>query len=63
MNGNEIRERRKELGMTQVQVAVKVGVSLTAYQLWEHGVLHPNDQNAKKLKEVLQIDKEGETDG
>lgn len=48
-----IKELRKQKGMTQIDVAIAVGVSLTAYQLWERGVMKPNEENEKKLKEVL----------
>lgn len=46
---------RKIAGLTQVEVAVKVGVSLTSYQLWEKGVSKPNEENLKKLKDVLGV--------
>ena len=49
----DLRERRIKQGLTQVNVAVKVGVSLTAYQLWERQVGQPSPENLKKLEEVL----------
>lgn len=52
-----IEERRKELGMTQVEVARGVGVSLQAYILWEKRVNNPKTENMIKLKEVLQVDR------
>jgi len=55
MNLKEIRIAK---GMTQTQVAAAVGVSLTAYLLWERGVGKPNEENRKKLYQVLGI-KEG----
>ncbi len=54
MNFN-IRERRNELGLTQAQVAVYVGVSLTGYQNWERGLSTPNAEHMAKLKEILKI--------
>jgi transcriptional regulator with XRE-family HTH domain len=50
-----LREQRTKLGLTQTQVAIAVGVSLMSYQLWERGAMQPNEENMKKLKEVLQI--------
>lgn len=49
-----IKERRETLNLTQVEVARAVGVSLTAYRLWEYG-LHDRmtEENRKKLEEVL----------
>lgn len=52
MNLKEIREAK---GLTQVQVAVAVGCSLTSYRLWESGVMKPTEENLKKLKEVLGV--------
>jgi len=49
----DLRERRIKQGLTQVNVAVKVGVSLTTYQLWERQVGQPSPENLKKLEEVL----------
>jgi transcriptional regulator with XRE-family HTH domain len=48
-----LREVRKNKGLTQIEVAVRVGVSLTAYQLWERGASEPSPDNLKKLEEVL----------
>jgi len=48
-----IKELRKKQGMTQVDVAIKVGVSVNAYQLWERGAMKPNPENKKKLEQVL----------
>ena len=48
-----LKQLRKEKGMTQTEVAVAVGVSLTSYQLWERGAMKPNPENKKKLDKVL----------
>lgn len=50
-----LKQHRKRMNLTQTEVARKVGVSLTSYQLWERDVSKPNEENLKKLKEVLQI--------
>jgi len=47
------KEKRKKNGYTQIDVAVKVGVSLSTYILWEKGAMNPNEENQKKLDEVL----------
>lgn len=49
----ELRKKREEKSLTQTEVAVAVGVSLTAYQLWERGVASPKPENMDKLKKVL----------
>ncbi len=35
-----IREKRKELGLTQEQIAERLGVSTPAVSKWESGVSH-----------------------
>lgn len=52
-----LKKIRTELGMTQVEVARKVGVSLSGYLLWERGVSNPTPENEKKLRKVLKLDK------
>ena len=55
MKLENLREIRKEKGYTQVDMARQVGVSITAYQLWENNVSTPNAENMKKLKKVLGV--------
>ena len=50
-----LRELRKEAGLTQMTLAVKVGVSLITIQLWERGVTTPKTENLNKLREVLNV--------
>ena len=50
-----LRELRKEAGLTQMMLAVKVGVSLMTIQLWERGVTTPKEENLSKLREVLNV--------
>lgn len=51
----DIKKLREAAGLTQVEVAVKVGCSLSSFRLWEAGVTTPNDENMKMLKEVLGV--------
>ena len=48
-----IKERRKELGLTQMDLAILCGVSLVTIQLWERGAAKPKSENLEKLTEVL----------
>jgi transcriptional regulator with XRE-family HTH domain len=48
-----IKELRKNKGLTQIEVAKNVGVSLVSYQLWERGVSKPKPENLEKLKNIL----------
>ena len=51
-----MKQYRIDAGLTQADVALKCGVSLTSYRLWEHGVQKPTDENLAKLKAVLGTD-------
>lgn len=53
MNFKEIRTK---LGLSQVQMAYKLNVSIGTYINWERGVMKPNEENEKKLKEVLGVE-------
>ena len=56
MNGKLIKERRKALGMTQMQLAVAVGASSVAVVSgWERSVTVASVPNLKKLAEVLGV--------
>ena len=46
-------ERRNKIGLTQVEVAKKAGVSERAYQSYEAGKRQPNVQTAKLIAKVL----------
>lgn len=48
-----LRERRKDLGLSQMQLAEKVGVCLLTIQLWERGAGYPNEVNQEKLRRAL----------
>ena len=51
-----MRAARTKQGLTQIQVAVRVGVSYPAYRLWEMGGTRPSPDNEAKVREVLQIE-------
>lgn len=48
-----IKEQRTKKGFTQMQMAVKMGVSITAYINWEKGGTNPTPENLKKLIAIL----------
>ena len=50
---NNLKDIRVNKNMTQVGVAVAVGVSLGAYRLWECGAGKPRDANLNTLANVL----------
>lgn len=53
--GNRISEQRKKQGLTQEQLAQKVGVSSQAVSKWENGHNLPDIDNLLVLAEVLKI--------
>ena len=55
MNLDKLKEIRLEKGMTQIDVAIKVGVSMTSYINWEKRANNPSEENLQKLKEVLGV--------
>lgn len=56
MNGKLMKERRRALGMTQMQLAVAVGASSVALvSNWERGCTVASVPKLKKLAEVLGV--------
>ena len=53
MERNDLRGRRKSLGVSQMELARLVGVSLLTIQTWERGVSEPRPENREKLEQVL----------
>ena len=48
-----IKQRRQELGKSQVSVAVACGVSLSAYRMWEAGCNKPIPEHKERLIKTL----------
>lgn len=56
MNGKLMKERREELGMTQMQLAVAVGASsVTQVSNWERSRTLASVPKLRKLAEVLGV--------
>lgn len=53
--GKYIAEKRKVLGLTQVQVAEKLGMSDKSVSKWERGICLPDVSVYMKLCEILGI--------
>ena len=51
----KIKKQRENLGLTQVEVAREVGVTINSYRRWEQGVTNPKPENKDKLEDVLGI--------
>ena len=53
--GEKIRNARKALGMTQRQLADRIGVSNTSISNWEKGLSRPDADLIQKLCSALQL--------
>lgn len=53
--GQRIRDRRKALGLSQRELALRLGISFQAVQRWERGETFPRKDSLSKLLEILQI--------
>ena len=49
-----IAEKRKRVGLSQADLAKKMGISQPAVAQWENGVSRPNISLLSKLAEVLE---------
>jgi len=51
--GPKIEQRRLKLGLSQRELAKRLGVSAQAISLWETGQLNPRKDRIAKIAEVL----------
>lgn len=52
----DIKDLRKDAKLTQEKVAKHCGVSVVAYQRWEHGIgKYIEEEKFNKLKEILGV--------
>ena len=51
----KLKARRKELKLTQKDIADKLGISYQAYSAWERGVKEPSKEKVKKLEQILDV--------
>lgn len=58
-----IRQKRRELGLTQQALADKAGVNRVTVTGWEKGDYQPNGVNLQQLAEALETDARWLTDG
>lgn len=53
----KLKARRKELKMTQKDIANQLGISYQAYSAWERGVKEPSKEKVKRLEQILRVPK------
>lgn len=50
-----LKDLRKQAGLTQVEVAEKLGISQPAYASWERGAKKPTQENLVKIAQILNV--------
>lgn len=61
-----VKKARMDAGLTQIEVANKLGVAQAQYARWENGGRNPKDETVEKLAEIFGVtfDKlQGRNDG
>lgn len=53
----KLKARRKELKMTQKDIADQLGISYQAFSAWERGVKEPSKGKIKRLEQILRVPK------
>ena len=53
----KLKARRKELRLTQKDIADKLGISYQAYSAWERGVKEPSTEKVTLLEKLLNVPK------
>ena len=53
-----IKQARMDKGLKQIEVVKRGGYSFTlnSYRNWELGATRPNEENEKKLREILSLE-------
>ena len=53
----KLKARRKELKLTQKDIADQLGISYQAYSAWERGIKTPSREKVKLLEQILNVPK------
>ena len=53
----KLKARRKELKLTQKEIAEKLGISFQAYSAWERGIKEPSKEKVAQLEKILKVAK------
>ena len=53
----KLKARRKELKLTQKEIAEKLGISFQAYSAWERGIKEPSKEKVAQLENILKVAK------
>ena len=50
-----LKKLRKDAGLTQIDVASKLGISQQAYASWEQGIKKPTQENLVKIAQIFNV--------
>ena len=53
----KLKARRKELKLTQKEIAEQLGISFQAYSAWERGIKEPSKKMVAQLENILKVPK------
>ena len=53
----KLKARRKELKLTQKEIAEQLGISFQAYSAWERGIKEPSKEKVTQLEKILKVAK------
>ncbi|HEN6000155.1 TPA: helix-turn-helix transcriptional regulator [Streptococcus agalactiae] len=53
---DKLKARREELGLKQIDVAERLGISKQSYFAWEKGKSKPTKKNLEKLEQLLKVE-------
>lgn len=53
----KLKARRKELKLTQKEIAEQLGISFQAYSAWERGIKEPSQEKVAQLENILKVAK------
>lgn len=53
----KLKARRKELKLTQKEIAEQLGISFQAYSAWERGIKEPSKEKIAQLENILKVPK------
>lgn len=53
----KLKARRKELKLTQKEIAEQLGISFQAYSAWERGIKEPSKEKVSQLENILKVAK------
>ena len=51
----KLKARRKELKLTQKEIAEELGISFQAYSAWERGIKEPSKEKVAQLEDILKV--------